>query len=45
MFHTSSSESMKQCLDQVAEALKGLSGQLDSHRRLSSAWLDKVENV
>ena len=39
------SESMRQCLGQVAAVLQDLNGQLDSHRRLSSAWLDQVGSL
>lgn len=38
-------ESTRQCLCEVAEALKDLNRQLDSHRRLSSVWMDKVETL
>ena len=37
-------DSMRKCLCEVAEALKDLNRKLDTHRRLSSVWMDKVEN-
>lgn len=37
-----SHESMRQCLKEVAEALHGLGGQMDSQHRLASAWLEQL---
>jgi chromosome segregation ATPase len=36
---------MEKCLGQVADALRDLDGQLDSHRGLSQAWLDQVNRL
>jgi hypothetical protein len=38
-----SAESMRECLGQVGDVLQDLNEQLDTHHRLSSAWLDQVK--
>jgi chromosome segregation ATPase len=44
--HTNgSTDSMRQCLGQVAEVLKDLNTQLGSQRRLAKAWIDQVASV
>jgi chromosome segregation ATPase len=42
---TGSSESMRQCLGQVGDALQDLSEQLDTQHRISSVWLDQVRRI
>jgi hypothetical protein len=38
-------ESMRKCLSEVADALKDLNRQLDSHRLLASVWMDRVASL
>ena len=40
-----STEGMRECLGQVCGVLLDLHDELDTHHRLSSAWLDQVRSI